>query len=233
MAPGGVCLAFGSAVFQRIVGPVVIEGMAWQRGDRTGNLRPGAYAHSRILCQKRHDDLDGLDGNAAAYFMNLMFTAGGQHLATGATGRAVDITPLIDGRALERWFLKFMCGAVVTGSIDQTQVVPDEWVTVYLGSRRGRTRGPCIAKTGTRRIEKSDGALHVEFHWREGIRLNGLFMRFLTMNTLFGIEPPDRTDGLLRRPILLGADVQRDHGGPALDSLAQSEHIRFELAWLD
>src|SRR4051812_19416362 len=45
---------FVPQVLQRMVGPVVIEGMAWQRGGRTGNLRPGAYAPSRIVCQKHH-----------------------------------------------------------------------------------------------------------------------------------------------------------------------------------
>jgi hypothetical protein len=38
--------------------------------------------------------------------------------------------------------------------------------------------------TGNWRVERSDGALNVEFHWRDGTRLNGLFL-CMTMATLF------------------------------------------------
>jgi len=131
---------------QRMFGSVVIAGMAWQHGESSRSLPAGTYAHSRILCQKHHDDLDGLDGNAAAYFKNLMFMAGGQHLASGAVGRATDITPVIDGRALERWFLKLMCGAVVTGSIEQRGRPRRSGSLRSLKGSHGRSNGPCISR---------------------------------------------------------------------------------------
>src|SRR5688500_405752 len=91
---------FVPQVLQKMFGPVAIEGMAWQRKRRTPVLPAGAYAHSRILCRKHHDDLDGLDPNAAAYFGNLLLMAGGAFPGRDAPGASSDVVPNIDGRAL-------------------------------------------------------------------------------------------------------------------------------------
>src|SRR5262250_2943597 len=106
-----------------------------------------------------------------------------------------------------------MCGAVVTNSVEQTRTPPEEWIAALFERITWPEQWAMYFATGTRRIEQSDGALNVEFHWHDGMRLNGLFLWFMTMATLFGLEPPDRADGLLRPPIMLGAEVRRDHGG--------------------
>jgi hypothetical protein len=139
---------------------------------------------------------------------------------------------MIDGRALERWFLKFMCGAIVTGSIDPMRTVPETWVTALFGRTQWPEQWALYFATGVRRVEQADAHLLVEFHWAETM-LNGLFVRFMNMESLFGLEPPDLTGSLLRRPITLGIEVQRDHGGPALEDLSPGDHIRFELSWPD
>jgi hypothetical protein len=213
-------------------GHVSIEGMAWQRGRRTPILPAGAYAHSRILCRKHHDDLDGLDPNAAAYLGNLMLMAGGGFPGRDHPGASTDVAPNIDGRALERWFLKFMCGAIATGSIDPARTVPDAWVMVLFERTAWPEQWALYFATGSRRVELPDAVLNVEFYWA-GENLNGLGVRLMMMESLFGLEPPDRAGGLLRRPVLLGAEVQRDHGGPALKGLGAGDHIRFKITWPD
>jgi hypothetical protein len=118
---------FFSAALQRMLGEVTISGFAWQ-GGTPKKLPPTTYAHGRVLCQKHHDHLDGLDGNATNYFRNLMLSANPNHVATGQPGRAEDISALIDGRALEKWFLKLLCGIAATDSVENAQKVRDEWV---------------------------------------------------------------------------------------------------------
>ena len=95
---------------QNMFGPVIVHGLAWQDGIAR-NLQPGTYAHSRVICQRHHDQLDGLDGIATAYFRNLMLIANPNHVSSGAPGQVDDITSAINGRALEKWFLKTICGA--------------------------------------------------------------------------------------------------------------------------
>jgi hypothetical protein len=123
-----------------------------------------------------------------------------------------------------------MCGAIVSGSIDPTRTVPEGWVTALFGRTEWPERWALYFATGVRRVEQGDAHLRVEFHWAEAM-LNGLVVRFLNMESLFGLEAPDRPAGLLRRPIMLGIEVQRDHGGPALEDLNLDDHIRFELSW--
>jgi hypothetical protein len=63
-----------------------------------------------------------------------MLIATPNHVATGIPGRVEDIWQVIDGRALERWFLKTICGAIVSGSIENVQVVPEPWIDVLFGT---------------------------------------------------------------------------------------------------
>jgi hypothetical protein len=216
---------------QRMVGLVVIGGLPWQRGSQS-ILPPSAYAHGRIICKLHHDRLDGLDGNAAAYFRNLTLIANPNHVASGIPGRADDISPLIDGRALERWFVKTICGAIATGSTGDIRLVPDAWVRVLFGAVEWPEEWAIYVATGTRQVTESDAKLQFDFHWTKDRQLNGLIVRAFSIDTVFTLEIPDRADGLLKRPRLLGASVQRPLGGPALQGMAASEHVRFQLSWM-
>lgn len=121
---------FVPIAMQRFLGEVNLEGFPWLEGATSNALPPSAYAHARMICTRHHDLLDGLDGIAAAYFRNLMFIAGANNLATGAPGRIEDIAPNIDGRSLERWMLKTICGALAAGSVAGVRALPLAWLRV-------------------------------------------------------------------------------------------------------
>jgi hypothetical protein len=119
---------FLPVAIQQMLGPVQLSGFAWQNGP-SKLLSPGSYAKSRMLCSRHHDELDGLDANARDYFQNWMLIAFQNHIATGEVGKVGDIRGQIDGRNLERWFLKTICGAIVAGTFADIRSVPSEWIT--------------------------------------------------------------------------------------------------------
>jgi len=87
---------------------------------------------------------------------------------------------------------------------------------------------------GTHRVTKEHRpSLYLEFHWATDRHLNGLFVEVTRVVTLFGLEVPDNVTGLLKRPRLLGAAIERDSGSPALDGMVKGEDIRFQLIWPD
>jgi hypothetical protein len=217
-------------VLQRMVGPVVVTGLAWQRGAQS-TFPPGAYAHGRIICKRHHDQLDGLDGNAASYFRNLMLIANPNHASSGIPGRAEDISQLIDGRALEKWFLKTICGAIASGSIENVRAVPETWIRALFGALEWPEEWAVYVATGTCQATKEDAQLQFDFHWTDDRQLNGLLVSSFAIDTVFAVEVPNRLNDLLKRPRLLGASVERPHGGPALKGMAIGEDIRFRLSW--
>jgi hypothetical protein len=217
-------------VLQEMVGPVAVKGLAWQRGTRS-TLQPGSYAHTRIICERHHDQLDGLDGNAASYFRNLMLIANPDHVASGVPGRREDISPLIDGPGFERWFLKTICGAIASKSIENVQVVPDTWIRVLFGAVEWPDEWAMYVTTGNREPIEKDAKLQFDFHWTADRKLNGMVVSSFAIETVFAMDVADRLNDLLKRPRLLGASVQRPQGGPALEGMPIGEHIRFQLSW--
>jgi hypothetical protein len=212
-------------------GAVDVAGLAWQRGT-SKHMQPGTYAHSRIICQKHHDELDGLDGNALAYFRNLMLIASPNHISTGIRGRAEDITAAIDGRGLERWFMKTICGAIAAGTVEGVGENPPSWIGALFARTAWPEQWAMYVETGTRTVRAEDGSFHIEFHWSDQRELNGLVIRSFSVVTLLSIVPPDVPGGaLLRRPRLLGAAVQRPDGGEVLAGLPSGQHIQFVLRW--
>jgi hypothetical protein len=59
-----------------------------------------------------------------------MLIANPNHLGSGKPGRAEDVSLLINGRGLERWFAKLICGAIATGSIKDVNAVPEHYATL-------------------------------------------------------------------------------------------------------
>lgn len=216
---------------QRMVGPVTLRGFAWQDGTSV-KVQPGSYAHARVICQRHHDRLDGLDANAVAYFRNLMLIANPNHIASGVRGRAADIALVLDGRGLEKWFLKTICGAVNTNTITGVVTSPARWTEVLFDRVRWPDHWAMYVATGTHVFTKQDASFQVEFHWTAKRQLNGIIIRSFGVETLFALEEPDGSrSGLFRRPKLLGAAVQRPDGGEVLDGVPAGEHIRFRMAW--
>ncbi len=222
---------FVSRSLQRMFGAVDVAGLAWQRGA-SKHMQPGSYAHSRVICRKHHDALDGLDGNALAYFRNLMLIANPNHISTGIRGRAKDITPTLDGRGLERWFMKTICGAIAAGTIEGVTEIPPPWIGALFTRTAWPENWAMYVEMGARAVRPDDGSFHIEFHWSDQRELNGLIIRSFAIVTLFSIVAPDGPGAaLLRRPRLLGAAVQRPDGGEVLDGLPAGQHIRFALTW--
>lgn len=215
---------------QRLMGTVVVSGLAWQRGEPK-ELQPGSYAHARIICERHHDRLDGLDGNALAYFRNLMLIANPNHVSSGAAGRAEDITHRIDGRSLEKWCLKTVCGAIATGAVaDQT--IPAVWLEGLFDRIRWPDEWAIYVETGAKTVKTEDARIGIDFHWTTDRQLNGVVFRSFATRTLFTIERPEKTgDSFLERPARLGATVQRPDGSDVLVGLPAGTPIEFEISW--
>jgi hypothetical protein len=217
--------------FQRMMGPVDLSGLAWQQG-RSIRMQPGTYAASRIICSRHHDELDTLDGNALAYFRNLLLIASARHIS-GVAGRVEDITAVIDGRALERWFLKTICGAIAAGAIEGVTQIPERWLQGLFERSEWPDQWAMYAKMGTFSVEAGSAAhFGIQFQWSGDGGLNGISVQSFGSMTMFSIEPPDFVGpAWLRRPRLLGASVQRGNGGDVLVGLPPDGHIRFEITW--
>jgi hypothetical protein len=216
---------------QRLIGQAVVSGFAWQKGT-SKSLQPSSYAHGRVICQRHHDQLDGLDGNATAYFRNLMLIANPNHVSSGKPGRAEDISSLIDGRALERWFLKLICGSIATGSIKDVNAVPEHLVRALFQRIEWPSEYAIYVVLNTTRVTEADAGFQLAFHWNSNRELNGLIVRSFAIETIFALEIPDRLNGnVLKRPNGLGADIERPSGEQVLQGIPAGEHIRFRFSW--
>lgn len=91
-----------------------------------------------------------------------------------------------------------------------------------------------FVEMGTRQVLIEHGNLGLHFLWSDTGQLNGILASAFSFNTLFALEPPDLLQPqTLRRPRLVGANLRRPDGSPALVGYAPGEHARFELTWPD
>lgn len=218
---------------QEMLGPVTGSGFAWQDGSSI-SLQPGSYAKSRIICRKHHDELDGLDSNAIDYFRNLMLIAGKYHLHSGVKGRAGDIRYELDGRALERWFLKTICGAIKTRTIANVHSVPSVWIQALFDRIRWPDEWAFYVFTGNRVTRHEDARFTIDFHWTGDGSLNGIVVSAFAVDTLFSIQPPDvLRPNALRRPRVLGASVQRPDGSDVLEGVPAGQDIQVRFSYPD
>jgi hypothetical protein len=105
-------------------GRIEVSGFQWQQPGETRWIGISSL-QSKILCQTHNNELSGLDQIGGALFRTL---------ATALRGTSA-LPPMqqFDGLALERWFLKILCGlAAATGF--NNGVVPDEWKSIILGA---------------------------------------------------------------------------------------------------
>jgi hypothetical protein len=215
---------------QSMFGPVTLSGFAWQEGSSI-QLQPGAYAKSRIICQAHHDQLDGLDANAIAYFRNLMLMAGKYHVATGEIGSIDDIKDL-NGRALERWLLKTVCGAIKAKTIQGVNEVPREWIYALFERRHWPDDWAFYVFTGERVTKAKDARFNIQFHWDADRALNGININAFSVETLFAIRRPDNLpENALRRPKLLRMRIQRPDGGDVLMGVPAGQNVEFNISW--
>lgn len=223
---------FISHAIQRMLGPVTINGLKWTERRPLKQVNPGSYAHAKLLCQKHHDELDGLDGNALAYFRNLMLILGQKHLATGVMGRSEDIQPTIDGRALERWFLKLLCGGFNSKAFARNTEVPRQWIDALFLRVAWPIEYAFYVISGTRVTRASDGRLRIDFHWADDQSLNAVIVDAFASTTVFSIVPPDTLGkASVCRPSELTFKIERPAGGDILEDIPAEQLVSFSCRW--
>ncbi len=212
-----------------MLGPVTINGFAWQ-GKSQNSLPPGTYAHSRIICKKHHDELDGLDKNALAYFRNWMLIMGAHHISDGRPGKLEDITPTIIGRDLERWFMKTIIGLLSSGNVRYFKNIPDEWIKGLFLRNQWPDEWALYFIQGYHETKPQDAAIHFDFHWALDLHLLGANFISFGVQTYFSIVPSEYIQpNFLRRPSRLGA-FRTDSSG-ALEGMPAGHPIEFQLSW--
>lgn len=216
---------------QRILGPATIEGFAWQRGKRQ-LMSVGAYAKARILCAGHHDQLDGLDGIAARFFRNLMLASIGLHVASGDRGRVEDWTPTIDGRGLERWLLKTVCGMIAASAFDRGVIQPEWLESLFNRAPWADEIALHVLKCERMMITEEHCAVKFHFVWARDWGLNGIIIHAFGTETWLTLKPLDAiSQDLLHRPFYLAYDIQRPRGGEVLAGLPAGEKVRLYVQW--
>ncbi len=218
---------------QDIFGEVVVEGLAWQEGS-TKKMHPSSYADSWIICKRHHDQVDGLDGIALAYFGNFMLLVGRNYVSTGKPGEIQDITPFINGRALGKWFMKTICGAIAARSIEGVTEVPRQWIEGLFSKIPWLDEWAVHISLGGWIVKPEDAAFKIEFHWAPNRTLNGLVVKAFSVETTFSIIPLDlgrNNAHIMRRPNILIADIQRPNGGDILEGLPAGQPIILKMDW--
>src|SRR6202023_3489206 len=216
---------------QRILGPATNGGFAWQKG-KTRLMSVGAYAKKRVLCARHHDELDGLDGIAARFFQNLMPVSNELHVVSGDRGRVDDLTPTIDGRGLERWLLKTVCGMVAASAFDRG-IVEREWLEALFNRAPWPDQVALHIRSSTGVVmTKEHCAVRFDFVWATDGGLNGIVIHAFGTEIWFTLRPLDAISAvLLHRPTHLTYIIERPGGGELLAGLAAGEPIRLYIKW--
>ncbi|MFC1989506.1 hypothetical protein ACFLVW_02930 [Chloroflexota bacterium] len=218
---------------QNMFGAVDVSGLAWQEGD-TKKMQPGSYANARVICKRHHDQLDGLDGVALDYFRNFMLLAGQRQIRTGEMGRIQDIKSVLNGRALEKWFMKTICGAIAAKAIDGVNKVPQQWTDGLFAKIPWPEDWAIHVSMGDWIVKPEDARFKIEFHWASDHSLNGLVIKAFSVETTFSIVPLDLDENnahIMRRPDILVAGIERPNGGEVLDGLRAGQPIILKLKW--
>jgi hypothetical protein len=109
-----------------------VSGMPWQKEGEQKILRAASLV-SNVLCQKHNQRLSPLDKEAEDFF-NTIYKC-----TRGGIQGLIPIDDLhfeFNGRLLERWMLKVICGAIAAGNYrGNSRVVPSSWVDVLYERR--------------------------------------------------------------------------------------------------
>ncbi len=109
-----------------------VSGLPWQEEGDQKILRAASLV-SNVLCQEHNQRLSPLDQEAEQFF-NTVYKC-----IRGGIQGLIPIDGLrfeFDGRLLERWMLKVICGAIAAGNYrGHSRVVPASWVDVLYERR--------------------------------------------------------------------------------------------------
>lgn len=216
---------------QRLFGPVFIEGMAWQRPGERIELLPEQYAVGRVLCRKHHDDLDLLDPVARDFYTNFRLLADGT-VRIGEPGGVNDWCRRIDGRLLERWMLKTICGAIASGNAVARSGVQERWIRALFSRAPWPDEYALHVVTDFEHVfVREDARLGIYFVWADDDgRLLGFCTQAFGFTTIFDVEAPLKYDAP-KRPGGIGAHVRRPNGGPPLANWPEDQPLVFKFAW--
>jgi hypothetical protein len=134
-----------------------VEGFPWQKlGEKT--TVTSAALKAKILCRKHNTALSPLDSAAGSFF---------QTIYTCIRGGVQGLIPIdnlrfeFDGRVLERWLLKVLCGVLASGNHSgKTRDVPKDWVEILYERR------PWPKEFEFYLIERSDYIVPLHDHFR-------------------------------------------------------------------
>lgn len=160
-----------------------------------------------------------------------MLLAGQKHLSSGVPGRAQDIDNVLDGRALEKWFMKTICGAVAGKLIDGVGEVPQRWIEGLFAKGPWPEEWAFHLAVGARVVRPADAAFNLAFHWTPNHQLNGVIIKAFAFETLFALVPPEPSSDLIRRPPSLSVVIRRPDGGDILDGLPAGRPVQFQMTW--
>jgi hypothetical protein len=109
-----------------------ISGLPWQQEGEEKILRAESLV-ANVLCNKHNGRLSPLDTEAASFFTTIYkSTRGGIQGAISTE----DLRFQFDGRLIERWMLKVICGAIASGNHGgKSRMVPQSWIDVLFERR--------------------------------------------------------------------------------------------------
>ena len=217
-------------VIQAMVGQVSVGGFPWL-GDRQIVVEAGSYAYGRVICRRHHDQLDGLDPEAAAFFRNFMLVFNGIHLSTGERARFEDLTLRLDGRKLEHWMLKVICGAISTGNL-QAGAVELTWLHALFGHapwpehfRMSMTSSPLAEMP-----RDQAASFGTKFHLNAADQIIGIEMIAFGFDWTFTVGELVYPWAAVRRSRSIGIEMHSD-GEMSIPGMKSGDRITFELVW--
>jgi hypothetical protein len=104
---------YWSASVLEVLGDTLqVTGLAWMKPGETKTI-PVPVLGSNILCQRHNEALSPLDDAVGSLFRSL-------NAAAKMTGEDLSVVRLISGLDFERWLLKLLVGACVSGNLRPT-----------------------------------------------------------------------------------------------------------------
>jgi hypothetical protein len=186
------------------LGGLFVGGLQWQPEGEMQPLSPNALA-SKVLCERHNSALSPIDVAGTAFFKVLNDA---NRVLAGEVVPDLTKTILLNGHDLERWYLKFLIGAIRSGSNEVPGVRNDEWVppvdwVEYLFGYRVNLRNGGLCLLNLEEQEPSTAQLRSNLVFNASHKVSGLQTRIANMVELaliYGRRQGKMLKGALYRP---------------------------------
>jgi len=131
-------------------GKMVIGGLSWQPQDKLQKIGISSL-QSKILCENHNSSLSEMDATAGKLFRILD--------SIDKSPKSVQDDNLFDGRVVEKWFLKVICG-LVAGPGMGNGIVPQDWKSILVGGSWPKEWGLYLPSSSNPQILSRD--LYIE-----------------------------------------------------------------------